>query len=398
MIEKHYTDESMTQTCYIGGVNERTPPAHEVPPPGVDEMLGKVLDDLEAVSETLASAIAPLHDERDRIRDALHAAGALHPLPDSPAFLSLSAIDGAYTLSPLFVGDQINTLALSVRSDLATRAVTIEGNRSAARFCPHSPASELLAKVMMMSAELELLTLPRPGDTVAIIDGSHLTAATALLEALGDGDSSAARYLLDNPEVAERAVEALAHLATSETAVGCPKSDSSTDVSDYVATLGVNTSMKFPDKVIASLVLDEGEVLALDQSHAPWGRFDVMSRHVTAPQCTPLRDRITAAVHPLREHGIRVAHAKPHGSPTAIRIETKAQLSDFETADYWQAIAADCAPPHTQEPVAQFLADYLAKDVSDTAKVQLAIARLDISEHAGSDQLLELITRSYRTA
>lgn len=368
-------------------------------------MLGAVVDALPPLGAQLEAAVGPLYGERERIRAALVDAGAIRPLGTDPAYLSLSAIDGAYTLSPLFVGDQINTLALAVRSDLSTGALEIEGHRSDGAFLPHSPGNELLAKVMMMASELELLALPRGIDAVAVIDGSHLTAATALMEALVDPGCAAAQYVLGTPGLADAVVAALDVVAGAGAVVACPKSDSSTDVAEYVAGLGVESPMRFPDKVVASMVLDEGEVLAHEASHAPWGRYDLMRHQVTSHEVSrhqvsarDMKERIDEAMAPLRENGLTIAHIKPHGSPTAIRVETKAAISDFDANDYWQALAADCAPAYVQEPAAQFLADHLAKDVSRAATVQIEAARLDIAENPNSAHLLEFLTRSYRTA
>lgn len=363
---------------------------------GVHEMLGDALDQVTPLAASLRAAIAPLAQQRSRLRSTLESIGALKELPRDGAYISLTAVDGAYTVAPLFIGDQINVLALAVSSDLGSGSVAIEGHRTVNEFFPHSPATETYAKATMLSAELILAAdaAEENANAVTVLDGSHLTAPTAILEGLALSGSPICEYMCSDV-MSDQIVSSLETVARSEGVVACPKSDSSTEVCDFIEGQGIEVPMRFPDKVLASLVLEPGEVLALDESAAPWGRHDVISHQITANRARNLRDKMVHASAPLRE-GLRVAHVKPLGGTTAVRVETKAGLDDFATLDYWQAVADDCAPPHTQEPVAQYIADHLAKNVSELSKVQLDMARLDVAEGA-EDGLLEFLVRSYRT-
>lgn len=366
------------------------------PGTGVHEMLSEALDGTRSLAEPLRSAVGPLAEQRSRLRSTLGELGALRLLPqDEGSYLSLAAVDGANALTPLFIGDQINVLALAVQSDLRTGSIDIRGHRSINEFFPHSPGNETFAKAAMLGAELELLAAVSGEDVVTVVDGSHATAATAISEALTFEGGIAYEYVCDEV-MSDQIISSFEVLASREQIVACPKSDSSTQISEFMEGQGIELPLHFPDKVLASLVLDQGEVLLLDQSRAPWGRYDLISQQITSSRGRALRDRIDRACASLRE-GLRVAHVKPHGSSTAIRVESKASINDFETMDYWQAIAEDCAPPHTQEPVAQYIADHLAKNVSEVAKVQLDTARLDLAESA-DDALLEFLVRTYRTA
>lgn len=364
---------------------------------GVHEMLGQALDQMRPLAGSLRSAVAPLGRQRSYLRSTLGELGALRPLPDDGAYLSLTAVDGAYALAPLFIGDQINVLALSVSSDLGTGSVAIEGYRAVNEFFPHSPATETYAKAAMLSAELILAgeaASSGPATAVTVLDGSHSTAIASVLEALALEGSAAYEYICGDV-MSDQIVSAVEAVAESEAVVACPKSDSSTDICDFAILHGVDLPMRLPDKVLASLVLDGGEVLDLPESHAPWERCDLISQQITSSAGQELRDRLRKASAPIRED-LRVAHVKPSGASTAVRVETKASLDDFATLDVWQAIADDCAPPHTQEPVAQYIADHLAKNVAELSKVQLDEARLDLAESA-DDELLEFLIRSYRT-
>lgn len=362
---------------------------------GIHEMLGEALDSATPLAQPLRRAIGPLADQRSMLREALGQAEAIKQLPDDSTYLSLAAVDGAYTVTPLFIGDQINVLAIAVRSDLKTGDVDIQGYRTENEFLPHSPINELHAKATMLTAELQLLHSAVGEDVLTVVDGSHTTAATAIAEALIHEGSLAHDRICDDV-MSDQIISALEVLSGQESVVACPKSDSSTEISDFVEQQGVPVPMRLPDKVLASLVLEPGEVLALGESQAPWGRYDVISQQIASHQGRAVRARIDQACAGLHE-GLRVAHVKPVGSATAIRVETKASVNDFETLDYWQALAEDCAPPHTQEPVAQYIADHLAKNVSELSKVQLDTARLDLAESA-DDGLLEFMVRTYRTS
>lgn len=363
---------------------------------GVHEMLGAALDQVTSLSNPLRAAVAPLSQQRSHLRNTLGNLGALIELPDDGAYAPLTAVDGAYAVSPLFIGDQVNVLAISVSSDLGTGSVDILGYKTINEFFPHSPASEAYAKAAMLSAELILAenAAGRPGDAITVLDGSHTTAMTAILDALTSDGSPAHEYMCGDV-MSDQIVSAVENVTRSEAVVACPKADSSTEVCDFIEQQGIDVPMRFPDKVMASLLLEPGEVLALAESAAPWARLDVASHQITSSRGQALGARLLDASAPLRK-GLRVAHVKPRGGSTAVRVETKASLDEFVTLDYWQAVADDCAPPYTQEPVAQYIADHLAKNVSELSKVQLDVARLDLAESA-EDGLLEFLIRTYRT-
>lgn len=363
------------------------------PPMGVDELLGEALAQLPPMAEHLRACLAPLAEQRNILRSVLGDAGALRTLPSDGTYLSLAAVDGAYTLAPLFVGDQINILALATQSELHTGNVSIEGRRSINEFFPHAAGNEMFARTMMLAAELELLSSTSDDGVLTVIDGSHTTAITAIFEALSI-DGPAQERICDDV-MSDQIISSLEDMAERDTIIACPKSDSSTAVYNFAVAQGVHIPVCFPDKVLASLVLDPGESMTLDTLTPAWGRYDITSEHITSPKAQALRDRVHETVAGLRT-GIRVALVKPPGSSTAIRVETKASVDDFETVDHWQAVVDDCAPPYTQEPVAQYIADYFAKSVSEIAKAQLDTARLDLAESA-DDELLEFLIRSYRT-
>jgi len=361
----------------------------------VDQVLGSAIESAEPLAARLRAECAPLAQHRQYLRDALFSQGVLQQLPSDPSYFSVGAVDGAYTISPLFLGDQIGVLAVSIESDLQTREVIVRGSESESRFLPHSPASEAHAKAMMFSLELSLLKEPEGVDAVTIVDGSHTTGPTAAMEALTVEESPAHEYICDDV-ISDQMIAGIESLSARDSIVACPKSDSSRALGQWIEAQGVELPTTFPDKVLSAFLLEGGEVLTLRESAAPWEKFDMMSHQVTSDRGVMIKDRIIKACAPLR-NGIQVAHAKPHGSDMAIRVETKSELDGFGAMDRWQAVADDCTPPHTQEPVAQYLADYIAKDVAQVSAIQLESARLDLAD-SGDSEVLGLLARTYRTS
>lgn len=363
----------------------------------IHDMLGSIIDTMEPLAASLTQQLGPIQEQTRDIRTTLTDSGALQPLPTDPSYLSIAAVDGAYTTSRLSIGDQTNVLAVAIRSDLDTRAVNIMGYHPDSQFMPHSPYTDLYAQVAMLSAELTLLDETTGDDVISIIDGSHLGAATTILEALTYEEGNPAHDLVTNQ--AETILPALANMAASETILACPKIDSSTELHDHLAQHGYTLPTRFPDKVLASLILEPGESLNLPACQPPWERFEATAHHVVSETGRPIRDRIIDILTPLKtDHGLTITHTKPHYSPTSLRIETKATVDPFEATDYHQAITEDCLAPHTQEPVAQYIADTLAKNVSNIATAQLETARLDLAQNPNiNPAVLELFTRNYRT-
>lgn len=360
----------------------------------VDEVLGSAIDSARPLASWVRDAWAPLMEHRESLRQTMRDTGVLRQLPGESSYLSVGAVDGAYTVTPLLLGDQINALAVSIHSDFRTNALTIWDSQARSDFVAHSAGTEAYAKALMLSLEVSLLEAGAEVDAVTLIDGSHATGVTAAMEALAAEGTPAGEYICSDV-ISDQVISAVERMARDESIVACPKADSSSAVCEWLARSGVSMPVRFPDKVVSSVLLDEGEVLALPDSSAPWEQFDLMSHHVRSDRAKAIRDRLVAACRPLKD-GLRVAHVKPRGSSAAIRVESKASLNDFDSMDYWQAVADDCAAPHTQEPVAQYLADHLAKSVSEVGKVQLGSARLDLAESGDSD-LLSLLTHMYRT-
>ena len=188
----------------------------------------------------------------------------------------------------------------------------------------------------MLSSELSLIPT-MPIGTVTVLDGSFAS----------HDPNEAADILSSEPFV-----------------VACPKSDSHQRLWHECGLVGT----ALPDKVLAALLLDEGEMLLGDRDF---------------PATDDNTDLTT----------IPVAHLRPFGATTAVTVETSPLLDVFERREVLNVVAADCHPPFTQEPVVQYVTDLFAKDISAIARAQMETARLDAAEHG-----LDLSSSSTPTA
>lgn len=367
------------------------------------EMLAAVLDGSPDLAQRIRSMVAPVQREREAIRayllgsddgDDVHIA----PLPTDSAYTAVGACDGGFVLNSLALGDHVSTLAVAVRSCLSG-VMQIAGHRAWSDFLTHhSDDAAVMTQAVMMAGELSLLSSLDDGRTVTMIDGSHVTPLIAVNVALASTEQRVRDevYALADDGL----VDWVRYAAESPTVVACPKFDSSTDL--WTALRGRMPSLAengLPDKVLASMVLEPGEMLVSrrDAGVASWRRlYDTVGRSSDDKARALAQDLVGAAEALRRTPHIRVYHLKPVGAAAAIRVEVK-PVDDFETADVIAAIGNDCAPPFVQEPVAQYLADIMAKSVSAAANFQMESARLALAD-AGETSLLDFLLRRYRTS
>lgn len=366
-------------------------------------MLAAVIDSSPDLSARIQGLVGPFRDEREAIRDRLLGEESedemrIVALPTETAYSAVGACDGGSVVSTLALGEHLATLSVAVRST-PDGDMAITGHRSWSDFLTHEggDAAALLTEAMMLSGELALLPTLDDTRTVAVIDGSHVTPLIAINLALASNDSRVRAEMV--ALVDEGLVDWVRYAVDTPTVVACPKFDSSTDLWDRFRHLMPHLRGNgLPDKVLASMLLEPGEMLVSrrDSAIASWRYlYDTLGR-VSDPETQAVRRDLAAAVEPLRSAPyIRVFHAKPEGAATAIRVEVK-PVDDFDTYDMIAAVANDCAPPFLQEPVAQHLADTLAKTVSSAADFQMERTRLDLAE-AGDTALLDFLLRHYRT-
>lgn len=369
------------------------------------DMLASVLDNSPDLSVRIKEMVGPVRDERDAIRAALLAetdlnAARIVPLPTETGYAAVGATDGACVVTPLALGDHMSTLAVGVRS-AADGDVTVTGHRAWSDFWGHQSHPDTVAKAVMMAGELSLLST-FPDDTVVVIDGSHVTPLVAINLALASNEPEVRQLILDLEP--EGLVDWVRYAVDTPSVVACPKSDSSTDLWLHFRRAHPRLGERgLPDKVLAGMLLEPGEMLVSrrDAAISSW-RFLLDFNKAADAEAVALAEKLKQAALPLRqmpsgaESYIQVFHAKPDGASTAFRIEVKAS-ADFDTYDMIAAVGNDCASPWLQEPVAQYLADGVAKSVATVANFQMERARFDLAETDGADYLLDYLLRHYRT-
>lgn len=356
------------------------------------EMLADVIDSSPSIAAMMDDLVGPIITERQQIRDHLHANNYVRSLPPNSMTTTISCVDGALTKTPLAIGD--HHCALSVAVDSRTGEVDVAGKRSWATFLAHSDASDKLAKAVMLTNELILAAEATQRSPLTLLDGSHATHITAITDVLGNTNAATCERFLDavgGPQVLHDTIRAT---ITTPTLLSQQKQDSSTNLWDALARDLNLTGTGLPDKPLASLILDDGEVLTHPACEPAWS--NVAANVATAKPGT-LRAAISDLVQPVAQNKtIIVSHIKPRSSEFALRIEHKATPDSYTELDMLAAIADDCAPPHVQEPFVQYIADKVAKSVSAAATLQLETARIDASS-AGYAELVPYILHYYRT-
>lgn len=360
------------------------------------DVVAALLHDAPSLLERSRSMIEPVQQERDAIRDHFAAQNRLIPLDDEPGGFQVGCTDGGYTTSPFIIGDHVATMSVAVAQRDEGQAVGVVGHRQWSDFRGHSPDTETLAKAVMMAHEIELLaTLPE--DSVKIIDGSFLTHLTAIYTGLASSEEAvreATMKVVSTPEFTAGLREAV----TNPLVVACPKSDSSTALwTEAAQSLGLAPT-GVPDKALATLLLQSGEVLKAGPESFSWERLHLARTHVTDAQAKAVADNLMTISAPLVGMGtVNPVFVKPHGSNLCTRIEAKESLTSFDLDDVIVSIGETVTSPFMQEPLAQYVADIFAKQVSTGTSVQVENLRLDLEALDGSKDFIDYFIRYYRT-
>lgn len=363
---------------------------------GPSDVVSALLHDAPSLLDRSRSMIEPVQRERDAIRDYFDTQRRLTQLSDEPGGFQVGCTDGGYTTSPLIIGDHVATMSVAVAQRDEGQAVGVVGHRQWSDFRGHSPDTETLAKAIMMAHEIELIaTLPE--DSVKIIDGSFLTHLTAIYTGLASSEE-AVREETMKVASSEGFLTGLREVVANPLVVACPKSDSSITLwAEAAQALGMSPN-GVPDKALATLLLQSGEVLKASAEAFSWERLMMARTHVTDPRAKTVAENLTAVSAPLVGKGtVNPVFVKPHGSNLCTRIETKESLNSFDLNDVVVSIAETVTSPFMQEPLAQYVADIFAKQVATGTSVQTANLRMDLEGLDGSKDFIDYFIRYYRT-
>lgn len=363
---------------------------------GPSDVVSALLQDAPSLLDRSRAMIEPVQQQRAAIRDHFTTQNRLHPLSDEPGGFQVGCTDGGYTTSPFIIGDHVATMSVAVAQRDEGQAVGVVGHRQWSDFRGHSPDTETLAKAVMMAHEIELLAA-LPEDSVKIIDGSFLTHLTAIYTGLASSEASVREATITAASTPEFQA-GLREAVTNPLVVACPKSDSSTALWDEAAQTQGLAGTPIPDKALATLLMHSGEVLRAPADAFTWGRLTLTRAHVTDPRAKTVADELTTITAPLVTEGtVNPVFVKPHGSNLCTRIEAKNTLVSFDLNDVVTSIAETVIAPFMQEPLAQYVADIFAKEVSTGTSVQAENLRLDLEALEGSQDFIDYFIRYYRT-
>lgn len=360
------------------------------------DLMGSLLADTPSLMEQFQSLVLPIREQRDAVRQYFLDEGMITELPEDVAPYTVGCTDGAYIVNPLALGDHLSTFSVALAQNDGQGGVGVVDYRSWSALRAHSADAQTLTKAVMMADEVGLLSsLPSEG-MVRLIDGSWITPLIAIHLGLASNAESVREAVIEAVE-SRGVIEAAEDAAQSPLVAACPKSDSSLGLWQEAQEHVSLESLGLPDKVLASLVLEDGEVLTSDRATPSWSRLHMTQGQVQDPKAKTVSDRLSAATEPLRTGHVQVVHAKPYGSAQAIRVETHPGLDPFEVDGVVQSICSTVHAPHVQEPLAQYLADDAAKLVSIAAQTQMEVLRQDLASNQDMDYF-EYLVRQYRTA
>ena len=363
---------------------------------GPSDVVAALLHDAPSLLERSRSMIEPVQRERDAIREYFTAQKRLAPLSDETGGFQVGCTDGGYTTSPFIIGDHVATMAVAVAQRDEGQAVGVIGHRQWSDFRGHSPDTETLAKAIMMTHEIELLT-SLPEDGVKIIDGSFLTHLTAIHTGLASSEEVVREETMKAAS-SPGFLDGLREAVSNPLVVACPKSDSSTALWDEASKALGLSSTRVPDKALATLLLQSGEVLRAGPGAFSWERLRLARAHVTDPRAKTVSENLISITAPLVGKGtVNPIFVKPHGSNLCTRIEAKDSLVSFDLDDVIVSIGETVTAPFMQEPLAQYIADTFAKQVSTGTSVQAENLRLDLESLEGSHDFIDYFIRYYRT-
>lgn len=363
---------------------------------GPSDVVSALLQDAPSLLDRSRSMIEPVQQERDAIREFFTSAGRLTPLTEDPGGFQVGCTDGGYTSSPFIIGDHVATMSVAVAQRDEGQAVGVVAHRQWSDFRGHSPDTELLAKAVMMAHEIELIAA-LPEDSVKVIDGSFLTHLTAIYSGLASSEEVVREEVIKAVS-SPGFFEGLREVVTNPLVVACPKADSSQTLWEEAAQALNLTPNGVPDKALATLLLQSGEVLTAGGGAFSWGRVHLARAHITDPRAKKAAEDITATTAPLLDDGtVNPIFVKPHGSNLCTRVETKNSLASFDLDDVVASISETVTSPFMQEPLAQYVADIFAKQVSTGTSVQTENLRLDLEALDGSHDFIDYFIRHYRT-
>ena len=351
------------------------------------ELLHEILNNTDAVAETISDLLSVNQDQLARWAQKLHEDGLIRDINQadkSPA--SVMAVDGSCISEKMTAADLLIAVAVGVEgaTPKMTPQIELMGNQYHAwsRVLSHEEYNtKLLQGVMHL---MEMIILSDSENQIVIMDGSHITPIIKINSLLSAKEEGAGeeyvqalreflktkfnRIIPDIPDIFRR-------VFTDKRIISITKYNSSKDFIDGVAHLSGET--KLDDKAFFSLVLRTNQYTcpqSFAQSKLERERWDAIHIicNLRVPEADQLNHQFKSILRPISTKGNQASslyylYFKPV-EKIAYRIEIKEELAKDQAAleNMLYNLKWQTAFPFMIEPLPQFMADNMAKQVALT--------------------------------
>jgi len=366
-----------------------------------DELLEKILDGTDEISEDVKSVYKNLVENREKLRGSLIQQGKvarvadLEPVP-SP---SVAAVDGGMAVEKSIGADTVLVAAVGVEGLVREDQRKWTGVQYShwQKVLPHSgEAASRFARGVMSALELEI-AVQAPHDVI-IFDGSHLTPIIGLNSMLSQNEPDltpfCAKILSDH-----KAANNLSEFFQRTNLVAMVKYDSSNELS---ASWLADEKVKLDDRTLTTMLLDPGEytipsLMALTPERKQQiGDLHIIVADKKFPNRQSLNQDFETGLSFAKQ--IHVIYYRPWEWAPSYRIEIKraAANSANRIATILQAVKEQVVSPEVREPYPQYLADQMAKSVGAGLQALRSAVMFSLAD-SGADNMLRMLAQSYRT-
>lgn len=370
-----------------------------------DDLLEKILQETPSVSNSIREIFEQIARQRQQMRDQLLTSGWIGrttDLVEPTQNPTVAAIDGGLAIERSIGADTVLAVAVGVEGLIPEerrrwsgvqyrhwqRVIVHEGGETSRRF----------ALGTMAVLELEILAAA-PHDVI-ILDGSHLTPVIGLNSMLSLSDDALGN-LASQLLVEHQIVEHLGVAMRRPGIVAMVKYDSSRDLTQtWLSSFGC----AYDDRTMMTVLLEADEftepvqVGQTSRSCESWEKLHITVASPNFPNKPEVEQAFGDALEYVQQRNIFFTYYKPHDWAPAYRIELKRDVVESPTllANVLRAVKDQVLSPEIREPYPQYLADIMAKSVSDGMGALRTAVFHELSDSAAGEYM-RLITQSYRT-
>lgn len=377
-------------------------PFTDLPQALVEEMLGKSRELSSGVAERISQIQKKKEELRSKLKDKLRHESEIIRTPQFPTAVG---VDGSYCSDKLLATDFVAMAAVAVEGLIPRVSdepiwpkphhfVNVES-------LAHDEASQVLAKAIMFSMEVQLAALAP--HSVVLLDGSFTTFTIAYNQAFGHNTpEKLINYLKngdqkDSPKDREKfgsvkkTLENYRDLLESKRidkiAAAIPKYSRRNEICE---SMGIKD---FDDRGLLSLILTPGEFTKPISIEKEGGGKWLTAR-------LPIDTKSVVEEIEKLLNKAYVLYYKPYKDFPAIRMEFGESIAknDARLAILLEAVRIQSGTPGMMEPYPTFLADKMVKHLSTALPAMKSVSVMEIaSKWEGEIGDIILATHSYRT-